>query len=119
LVWFGGGVAGLTGLGLVLTRVIRSPQQVLADTAAPAPGVLTAPVEFRVLQDTVVRRGLVGAETSIEVTPLPAAGTAVVTNVRVKAGDEFRWVRRSWRCRADRCSRWWVRCRRTGICGPG
>lgn len=88
LIWFGAGVAGVTGLGLAATRWVRSPQQALAETAPPAPGVLTAPVEFRVLRDTVVLRGRVGAETSIEVTPVPAQGQAVVTGVRLRAGDE-------------------------------
>jgi hypothetical protein len=89
LIWFGAGIVGVSSIGVLATRLIRSPQQVLADTAAPPPGVLTAPVEFRVLRDTVVLRGRVGAGTSIEVTPVPAEGRAVVTGVRVGAGDEF------------------------------
>lgn len=90
LAWFGAGVVGVTGLGLAAAQWwVRSPQQVLMDTAAPAPAVLTAPVELRVLRDTVVMRGLVGAGTSIEVTPAPAEGEAVVTAVRVAAGDEL------------------------------
>jgi len=88
LIWFGAGVAGVTGLGVLATKLIRSPQQVLAETAPPSPGVLTAPVELRVLRDTVVLRGQVGAGTSIEVTPVPAQGHAVVTGVRVQAGSE-------------------------------
>lgn len=89
LIWFGAGVVGVAGLGFAATRLIRSPQQVLADSEAPLRGVLTAPVELRVLRDTVVLRGTVGAGQAIEVTPVPAEGRAVVTGVHVRAGDEF------------------------------
>jgi peptidoglycan hydrolase-like protein with peptidoglycan-binding domain len=89
LVWFGAGVVGATGVGLLATRLIRSPQQLLADSAPPGRGVLTAPVEFRVLRDTVVLRGTVGAGSSLEVTPVPSQGRPVVTGVRVATGEEF------------------------------
>jgi peptidoglycan hydrolase-like protein with peptidoglycan-binding domain len=89
LIWIGAGVLGVTGLGVAATRVIRSPQQSLADQQPPPRGVLTAPVEFRFLRDTVVLRGTVGAGQSLEVTPAPAEGRAVVTGVHVTAGDEF------------------------------
>lgn len=89
LVWFGAGVAGLTGLGWLAARAIRSPQQVLADTSPPERGVLTAPVELRVLRDTVVLRGMVGADQTIDVTPAPAEGRPIVTGVRLNADDEF------------------------------
>jgi hypothetical protein len=72
-------------------RFVRSPQQLVAGTAAPPRTVLTATVERRVLRDTIVLRGLVGAGMSIEATPTPRdAGLAVVTGVRVKAGQTIR-----------------------------
>jgi peptidoglycan hydrolase-like protein with peptidoglycan-binding domain len=40
-------------------RQIRSPAQVAAETAAPAPGLITVPVERRVLSSEVIARGTV------------------------------------------------------------
>src|SRR5574342_1152155 len=88
LIMFGCGAVVFTGSGLVAARVLRSPQQLVADTAPPPRTVLTAPVERRVLKDTVVLRGLVEAGTTVAVTPTPSDGRlAVVTGVRVKAGQ--------------------------------
>jgi hypothetical protein len=76
---------------LAAARFVWSPQQLVAGTAAPPRTVLTATVERRVLRDTIVLRGLVGAGMSIEATPTPRdAGLAVVTGVRVKAGQTIR-----------------------------
>jgi HlyD family secretion protein len=89
LIGFGAGVLATTGVGILATKLIRSPQEALADTAAPSRGLLTAPVELRVLTDTVVLRGTVTAGSSLEVTPVPAEGRPVVTRMRVGTGQEF------------------------------
>lgn len=89
--WLGGGAAAMTVAGLGAAQFVRSPAQRIADTAPPPQTMLTAPVELRVLQDTVVLRGLVAASTTVDVQPAPAAeaGRAVVTAVRLAAGDRF------------------------------
>jgi HlyD family secretion protein len=88
--WLGGGLIALTGAGWLSTRWIRSPQQALAETSAPPTAVITAPVERRVLRDTIVLRGTVGADNRIEATPVPVgAGKAVVTRIGVRAGEEI------------------------------
>src|SRR5688572_21690845 len=54
--WIGALVAGavvLTAAGAFAGTVIKSPAQVAADAAAPPADVLTAPVERRVLHETV------------------------------------------------------------------
>lgn len=76
------------GLGLGAGRLIKSPQQAIADAAPPSPTVLTAAVEKRVLKRTVVLRGEVGASRSYEVTPNPSGDSApIVTSVNVKVGS--------------------------------
>ncbi|MFD9411100.1 peptidoglycan-binding protein [Streptomyces sp. NPDC059989] len=77
--------------GLLATAVVKSPAQVAAETGPPVQGPLTAEVERRVLAQTVVMRGTVVADQSIEVSPQPrsgeGAGTPVVTKLPLKAGD--------------------------------
>ncbi len=74
--------------GLFAAHFVKSPQQLAAETAAPGPTVLTAPVERRVLRDTVVLRGSVGAARTFEVTPTASNGSLpVVTRVGVHIGD--------------------------------
>ncbi|MGD6746211.1 peptidoglycan-binding protein [Streptomyces sp. BH106] len=71
-----GGALVLTGAGVAASLVVRSPAQVAAEAKAPHQGVLTAPVEKRVLKDSVVLRGTVAAGQSVDVTVSGAAGTA-------------------------------------------
>lgn len=79
----------VTLLGLGAARWVRSPQQALADQAAPAPTVLTAPVEKRILRDTVVLRGVVGAARTYKITPSTPTDVdkAVVSGLRVGKGE--------------------------------
>ena len=80
--------AVLSTAGLVATLLVKSPQQLLADTAAPTGSVVTAEVQRRPLASTVVTRATVAASATIEITPIvPAAAAQVVTSVQVKAGD--------------------------------
>ncbi|MER6393415.1 peptidoglycan-binding protein [Streptomyces sp. NPDC001523] len=77
--------------GLLATVLVKSPAQVAAETGPPAQGLLTAEVERRVLARTVVTRGTVVADQSVDVAPQPRAGegaaAAVVTKLPLKAGD--------------------------------
>ncbi|MFE2523725.1 peptidoglycan-binding protein [Streptomyces sp. NPDC059382] len=77
--------------GLLATVLVKSPAQVAAETGPPAQGLLTAEVERRVLARTVVTRGTVVADQSVDVAPQPRAGegaaAAVVTRLPLKAGD--------------------------------
>ncbi|HET9769553.1 MAG TPA: peptidoglycan-binding protein, partial [Acidimicrobiia bacterium] len=80
--------------GFAASQAIKSPAQAAADTRPPAADVLTAPVERRVLKETVVLRGTVAAGESVTVTPVASGeeGTAepVVTKLPVAAGDTVR-----------------------------
>ncbi|MEV5385956.1 HlyD family efflux transporter periplasmic adaptor subunit [Streptomyces sp. NPDC052721] len=77
--------------GVAAARLVKSPAQALADSRPPAPDVLTAPVEWRTLKDTVVLRGTVTADQSVSVTPVASgqkgAVAPVVTKIPVKAGS--------------------------------
>ena len=78
-------------LGVLSPLWIRSPQQLAAEAAPPPPTVLTAPVEQRVLRDTVVVRGEVRPMQSVEVTPgVRGEGAAIVTAVKVRPGDRIK-----------------------------
>lgn len=80
--------------GFAASQVIKSPAQAAADTKPPAADLLTAPVERRVLKETVVLRGTVAAGQSVTVTPVAAGGEGaaepVVTKLPVNAGDTIR-----------------------------
>ncbi|MEU5372833.1 peptidoglycan-binding protein [Streptomyces sp. NPDC005951] len=70
--------------------LIKSPAQVAAETAAPAPDVLTAPVVRKVLAQSVVTRGKVSASqrTEIAMAETPKdVGRAVVTKIEARTGQ--------------------------------
>ncbi|MDJ0341981.1 peptidoglycan-binding domain-containing protein [Streptomyces sp. H10-C2] len=81
------GALVLSGVGVGASLVIRSPAQAAAERTAPPPDLLTAPVERRVLKDSVILRGTVRAGQSVDVSPSVAAGegsgTPVVTKLLV------------------------------------
>lgn len=83
---------GAGGLGASL--FVKSPAQAAAEAAPPAPDVLTARVEERVLRDSVVTRGTVMAEQTLDIAPGVAsgedAGEPVVTRLMVREGQSFR-----------------------------
>ncbi|MFI8079547.1 peptidoglycan-binding protein [Kitasatospora sp. NPDC086009] len=84
--------AAVSGAGLAASLVIRSPAQAAAESEPPPPDVLTATVEQRVLTDSVVLRGQVGAGQTVEVAPAgsggPAGAKPVVTKLPVRTGDQ-------------------------------
>jgi len=78
------GAAGVVGASWV-----KSPQEAAAEHQAPEPSVLSAAIEQRVLSDTVVVRGDVVVSGTFAVTPVaPGENRALVTGVRVKAGED-------------------------------
>ncbi|WP_151482954.1 peptidoglycan-binding protein [Streptomyces albicerus] len=84
----------LVGAALWTSVYVKSPAQAAAEAQPPAPDVLTATVERRVLADTVVTRGAVSASQTVDIAP---GGTAaedaarpVVTKVMVRSGQTFR-----------------------------
>ena len=89
--WLAAAVAltATAGVGWVAGRSVRSPDQAASEAAAPVASWVTAPVEFRVLSQTVISRGDVRAEVSTPVgVPSSIEGDPVVTGVDVAAGDD-------------------------------
>ncbi|MFE7560370.1 peptidoglycan-binding protein [Kitasatospora sp. NPDC057500] len=82
----------LAGGGVAASTMIKSPAQAAADSEPPAPDVLTAAVEKRVLTDSVVIRGQVSAGQSVDVAPAGGGGATgakpVVTKLPLKVGDQ-------------------------------
>ncbi len=85
-------VAGAVLAGAFLGPRLKSPAQAVADAAAPPASLVTAPVERRVLAETVVLRGTVEPGASIKLTvPAGLEGpTAVVTAVRAEPGTRLK-----------------------------
>lgn len=82
-----------TVAGAGAATFIRSPAQAAAETVAPRPDVLTAPVVRKVLAQSVVTRGKVTASQRVDITAVGAGkdvGRTVVTKVKVRAGQELR-----------------------------
>ncbi|GAA2977201.1 hypothetical protein JCM13580A_28530 [Streptomyces drozdowiczii] len=78
-----------TGAGAGAATLLKSPAQAAAETVAPPPDVLTAPVVRKVLAQSVVTRGKVTASQHVEITATgtPAGvGRAVVTKVKAEPG---------------------------------
>lgn len=89
--WLAAAVAltATAGVGWVAGRNVRSPDQAASEAAAPVASWVTAPVEFRVLSQTVISRGDVRAEVSTSVgVPSSIEGDPVVTGIDVAAGDD-------------------------------
>ncbi|WP_445269825.1 peptidoglycan-binding protein [Streptomyces sp. DSM 41634] len=86
-----GATLALTGVGTAAASLLKSPAQVAAETAPPAPDVLTAPVEKRVLSASLVTRGKVAASQRVEVLSAGLTGPdttrPVVTKVHAKPGE--------------------------------
>ncbi|MFD5116543.1 peptidoglycan-binding protein [Streptomyces sp. NPDC058391] len=82
----------LSAAALAASAFIKSPAEAAAGASAPAPDVLTAPVERQVLKDSVILRGAVTASQTVAVTPAAGEQTGavpVVTRLPVKTGDKI------------------------------
>ncbi|WP_129285369.1 peptidoglycan-binding protein [Streptomyces sp. GZWMJZ-114] len=88
------GAVVLAGAGLGAAQFVKSPAQAAADSKAPPPDVLEAPVEKRVLRQNIVVRGTAGASRTSEIAPATAGGAdgaePIVTKLPLKAGDTVR-----------------------------
>ncbi|MFZ3595607.1 peptidoglycan-binding protein [Streptomyces sp. BH104] len=75
----------LTGAGIAASFVVKSPAQAAADAKAPPEAVLTAPVEKRVLKDSVILRGTVVAGQTVDVAPAGGGTEGTTGSVVTKA----------------------------------
>lgn len=81
----------VTAGALAVSTRLKSPAQVAAEAAPPPPSVLTEPVRRRILTATVVLRGRVNAEQSVDVVARGSAeAVPVVTAVRAGYGATVR-----------------------------
>ncbi|WLW52271.1 HlyD family efflux transporter periplasmic adaptor subunit [Streptomyces sp. YU58] len=82
-----------TGAGVGAALVVKSPAQAAADTAPPPASVLTAPVEQRVISQSLITRGEVTASQHVDVSAGPQAdkdiGRSVVTKADADPGQEI------------------------------
>ncbi len=67
--------------GIILSKFIISPAQAAADAEAPAAGLITVPIEDRVVSNTVTTRGDVKFADAVEVKPATGdlGGSPVIT----------------------------------------
>jgi hypothetical protein len=85
------GAVVLSGAGIAASTVVKSPAQAAADAGPPERDVLTAPVERRVLKESVIVRGQVKAAQTVTVSASgggPEGAKSVVTKLPVKAGEK-------------------------------
>jgi peptidoglycan hydrolase-like protein with peptidoglycan-binding domain len=96
LLLLAGTVAVLAVAGLVASHWVKSPAQVAADSAPPAPTLITASVSHEILQNTVVFRGTFTHGRTLRFTPAaevapsgsgPPAQSLVVSAVRGRVGE--------------------------------
>lgn len=78
-------VTALAGLGAA--TFVKSPQQVAAEASPPAPSLITAAVELRVLRQAVVLRGTVEPDRALDVKPVLGPGRSVISRHLVDVGD--------------------------------
>lgn len=76
-------------VGFLASRWVKSPAELAAETAPPPASLITAPVEERVVEDTLVTRGTVGSVSTVDAIPAeapPGVAAALVTRIPVRAG---------------------------------
>jgi multidrug efflux pump subunit AcrA (membrane-fusion protein) len=90
--WWTGGLACLVGLAGVAWAVgsrAQSPEQAAARADEPTASYITAKVERRILTKTVIQRGDVRPEVSLEIgAPSSVEGDPVVTGIAVSQGAD-------------------------------
>lgn len=84
--------AVLSGTGLGLSVLVKSPAQQAAEQAPPSPSILTAPVQRKVLHASLSVRGTVGPASSVRVPVVTPAGAdvAAISRTQRAVGDELR-----------------------------
>lgn len=76
-------------IGWVAGQQIRSPAEIAADQAPPAPSLITVGVEFTELSQRLVIRGTVRSDQSTPLSATSASGETIITRLTVEAGDEL------------------------------
>ncbi|MFF2622675.1 efflux RND transporter periplasmic adaptor subunit [Oerskovia jenensis] len=92
LIWLVAGIAVLSLLaGIVVSRLVVSPAQAAADAKAPDAGLITVPVEKKVIANDVTLRGDVKYDDAVQVKVETAdlGGPAVVTGQVPALGAEL------------------------------
>lgn len=87
------GVAFIAALvGFVASSWVKSPAQLAAQTAPPPASVITAPVENRVVADTLITRGSVGSVSTVNAVPEQrpsGVASALVTRLPRRVGAQL------------------------------
>lgn len=81
------GVIVMSAVGLAAARLIESPAEVAARSAAPASAVLSGVASLRVLRDGIVVPGTVRAGRTVAVTASAPYSAVIVTKMPVKLGQ--------------------------------
>lgn len=87
------GAVLLVAVGWVGASLIKSPAQQAADTGAPEPSVITAPIERTIVAETVVTRGEVRTTQTLSAIPQGSPkGTerAIISKLTVKQGETLK-----------------------------
>ena len=82
------GVVAMSATGLAAARLIESPKQLAARSAAPAASAITGVARMRVLRDGVVLPGVVQAGKTVTVAAAAPYRTVIVTKMPVKPGQK-------------------------------
>ena len=80
------GVIAMSATGLAAARLIESPKQVAAQSAAPAASVITGVARMRTLSDDIVLPGVVHAGRTVDVTASAPYPRVVVTKMPARLG---------------------------------
>lgn len=79
-------------VGFFASRWVKSPAELAAETAPPPASIITAPVEERVVADTLVTRGTVGSVSTVNAIPAQApagVAAALITRIPARAGAQL------------------------------
>ncbi|HWF82190.1 MAG TPA: peptidoglycan-binding protein [Streptosporangiaceae bacterium] len=84
------GVVAMSATGLAAARLIESPAQLAARSAAPATSVITGVARMRILSDDIVVAGVVRAGRTVNVTASAPYASVVVTKMPARSGGRVR-----------------------------
>jgi peptidoglycan hydrolase-like protein with peptidoglycan-binding domain len=84
------GIIAMSATGLAAARLIESPSQLAARSAAPAPSVITGVARMLVLRNSIVLPGTVRAGNTVAVTASAPYHAIVVTKMPVELGRRVR-----------------------------
>jgi hypothetical protein len=80
------GVIAMSATGLAAARLIESPNQLAANSAAPAASVITGVARMRILSEDIVLAGIVRAGRTVNVTASAPYTSVVVTKMMARLG---------------------------------